>query len=91
MNSRPGQSLGGNAVDLTPDQIRSRRLAALEGKGLPEVEAQAPNTFSVPTTLGTPSGSNDMEEDDEDAALQVALSMSMQKNNEDPVYILAER
>jgi len=85
MNS-PGHSLGGiNAEGLSRDEMRSRRLAALETSGLAAADS---NSVCPPPALHPTAeriSSNDMEEDSEDDALQAALAMSMQKDNDEPI------
>jgi ubiquitin carboxyl-terminal hydrolase MINDY-3/4 len=73
MNNSAGQSLGGFANDLTPDEIRGRRMSSDTTTGRP------PAVVKVPSSNEMDQG----DDDDDDDGLQAALSMSMQKDDDD--------
>ena len=82
----PGQTLGGSEEILTSDEIRIRRLTALEDT---DVLSPIPlaDTTRPPTTTQLPI-SNDMEEDDDDVEeddheMQSALTLSIQQDGND--------
>lgn len=84
-----GQTLGGNANVLTSDEIRIRRLAALDNTGiLSPVPLATTTTTTSHSTNTQPSISKDMEEGVDNAQkenheMQSALILSIQQDKSD--------